>query len=97
MKTIKMENRACHGTRLVTIGYLRKTAEEKDYIFGIGYYEVQKKYFVEVQYTYYKKPTKDTYGNIKYFAESPKECIKWIEKNYRVKIKPTDPLIKKAY
>lgn len=94
-KVLNMENRAWHGTRCVTdeldVGVGHKIT------FEIHYHQVLKVYIVEEFHEVIKDGKRDTWGKGVFSAETPEECVEWIEKSYGVKINPTDPLIKKAY
>ena len=103
MRTIRMENRAATGTRLVTIDPIhgfkvdRVTGKSPvSYVLGVTYHNVLKAYVVEEEYTY-KKPLSHwgSYGGSPFFADTIEKCIRWIENTYNIRIKLIDPIIKR--
>lgn len=95
MKTIRMENRASTGTRLVTIDKIYGTyqGEPVYYTFEIGYHFPKKKYYVEEAYTY-RKAGKGSYGGTVFLSDTIKECINYIQNKHKVRIVLLDAMVK---
>jgi len=94
MKTIKFENRAWKGTRLASLNSIIR--DNKRYCFEIGFHFPKKQYYVEVEYTYFRRKYQDTYGKAEYFNESIGNCLKWVENNFKVKTTCINNLIMKG-
>lgn len=90
MKTIEFENRAWKGTRLHNLQPI--IIRDKEYNFCIGWHVPMNQYYVEVSYTYYKKPSRDTYGGFDFYADNIGECFRWIEKKFNVKTICHEPI-----